>query len=70
MFAAPSCTICAIVAASLHVSKKSCHNALPKLQLPRKAIRRSFKTFIKKPPRLSPRRFFYAPAKQGREAQD
>ena len=66
MFAAPSCTTCVIVAASLHVSKKSCHNALLKPQLLRKAIRRSFGTFIKKPPRLLPRRFFYAPVWQGR----
>jgi hypothetical protein len=32
MFAAPSCTICVIAAASLRVLKKSCHNALLKQQ--------------------------------------
>jgi hypothetical protein len=49
-----------IVAASLHVSKKSCHSALPKQQQLNQ-LRRSHKACMKKPPRLSPRRFFYAP---------
>jgi hypothetical protein len=72
MFAAPSCTICVIAAASLHVSKKSCHNALSKqllLQLLNLDIEQALKSFwtdMKKPPRLSPRRFFYAPVWQGR----
>jgi hypothetical protein len=63
MFAAPSCTICVIAAASLRVSKKSCHNALLKQrQLQRKANPKGLSgALMKKPPRLSPRRFFFAP---------
>ncbi len=45
--------------------KEKCHNALPKQLQLRKANKRSSTAFMKKPPRLSPRRFFYAPARQG-----
>jgi hypothetical protein len=63
MFAAPSCTICVIAAASLRVSKKSCHNALLKQQQLQRNLRQLalLGPPLKKPPRLAPRRFFYAP---------
>jgi hypothetical protein len=55
MFAAPSCTTCVIAAASLHVSKKSCHSAKQPLLLKRKA----FSADQKNRPGLRPGRFFY-----------
>jgi hypothetical protein len=65
MFAAPSCNICAIAAASLHVSKKSCHSALQKQLQPLKATSKVFRDLHEKTAKAFAKAVFLRPCLAG-----